>query len=76
MLIFCMEVGYAVSAFHLQIYPVTIVDGTGLLQRKILSVLFFYLHKLCCKKKSGEGGVEVVIKEIFIVCRVPTISMS
>ena len=72
---FYMEVDYAVCAFYLQIYPFIVVDGTGLLQRKMLSVLFYYLHKLCCKKK-GEGGLEVVIKDIYVVCRVRTISMS
>ena len=28
---FVWWVGYAVRAFHMQIYPFTIVDGTGLL---------------------------------------------
>jgi hypothetical protein len=35
--------GYTVLAFHMQIYPFTIVDGTGLLQRKMLSNFFIYL---------------------------------
>jgi len=48
-----MALGYAVHAFHLQIYPFTIVDGTGFLQKKMFSLLFSYLHKLYCKKREG-----------------------
>jgi len=48
-----MAVG-SVCAFHMQIYPSTILDETGLLQEKVLS--FFYLCKLCCKERGGGGG--------------------
>jgi len=50
----CMAVGYAVCAFHMQIYLSVIVDGTSLLQDKMLSLFSLFAQTLLQK---GGGGV-------------------
>jgi hypothetical protein len=42
-------------------------------EKNTVSLSFYYLYKLCCKKKEV---VKVGIKEMYVVYRVPTIPVS
>jgi len=74
MLIFLYGIGLCSTCFPFANLPFHYCGWNRLFAEKnVLSLVFLFAQTLL--QKEG-GGVEVVIKDIYVISRVPTISVS